>query len=171
MIRVCVVCEGQTEVEFVKHCVAPYLLNDAVLAYPTILKATSGKHRGGNVSVERVARFISHQCHEADRITTLVDFYGFGDRNGRSKQQLEADILEKVKAYTNRFDPRFVLPYVQRHEFEGLLFSDTEQFREVLDGWTEDRGRALMAVKEAFSTPGEIMGRWLQTRLASGQTS
>lgn len=33
MIRVCIVCEGQTEVEFVKNCLAPYLLSHEVLAF------------------------------------------------------------------------------------------------------------------------------------------
>jgi hypothetical protein len=60
MIRVCVVCEGPTEVEFVKGCLAPYLLPSGVLAYPSLLQAPSGRHRGGRVTVERLVKFISH---------------------------------------------------------------------------------------------------------------
>jgi len=37
MIRVCIVCEGQTEVEFVKSCLAPYLRQSQVLAFPSLL--------------------------------------------------------------------------------------------------------------------------------------
>ena len=67
----------------VTNQVTPYLLKHAVYAYPTILQAPSGRHRGGRVTVDRLAKFISHQYHEADRITTLVDYYGFQDRAGR----------------------------------------------------------------------------------------
>ena len=156
MIRVCVVCEGQTEVEFVKSCLAPYLLNSGVQAYPSLLQAPSGNHRGGRVTVERLVKFISHQYHHTDRITTLVDFYGFQRRNSRSRAQLEVDIRSGVARSTTRYDQRFVLPYVQMHEFEGLLFTDPLAFEWVGDGWCNETRLALEAVSRAFSTPEEI---------------
>ncbi|KYO55312.1 DUF4276 family protein (plasmid) [Tistrella mobilis] len=52
MNRVCIVCEGATEVEFVKGCLAPHLMDHGVSACPFILRAPSGGHRGGRVSVE-----------------------------------------------------------------------------------------------------------------------
>lgn len=157
MIRVCIVCEGQTEVEFVKSCLAPYLLhNSQVLAFPSLLQAPSGNHRGGRVTVERLVKFLSHQYHQADRITTLVDFYGFQDRGGRSRAQLEADIRAGVAGSTTGYDSRFVLPYVQMYEFEGLLFADPRAFEWVEDGWNDDTKLALEAVTWAFATPEEI---------------
>ncbi len=156
MIRICVVCEGQTEVEFVKTCLAPYLLNNEVHVFPSLLQSPSGNHRGGRVTVERLVRFISHQYHQADRITTLVDFYGFQDRNGRSRAQLETDIRNNVAAKTTGYDQRFVLPYVQMYEFEGLLFTDPQAFEWVEDGWTDEARHALEAVTSAFATPEDI---------------
>lgn len=156
MIRVCIVCEGPTEVEFVKSCLTPHLVNHGVNAYPTILQAPSGRHRGGSVSVERLARFISHEYHATDRITTLVDFYGFQDANGRSRQALEQAIVDDVERRTTGFDPRFVRPYVQMHEFEGLLFSDVEQFQYVLDGWDDGVRQTLTTVRTQFQTPEDI---------------
>lgn len=156
MIRVCIVCEGQTEVEFVKNCLAPYLLNHQVQAFPSLLQSPSGNHRGGRVTVERLVRFMSHQYHQTDRITTLVDFYGFQDRNGRNRDQLEADIRTGVAASTTGYDARFVLPYVQMHEFEGLLFTDPDAFEWVEDGWNEQTSAALKQVQEAFASPEDI---------------
>lgn len=72
MIRICIVCEGQTEVEFVKSCLAPYLLCSQVLAFPSLLQAPSGNHRGGRVTVERLVKFISHQYHQADLIAEAI---------------------------------------------------------------------------------------------------
>ncbi|MFM2058276.1 MAG: hypothetical protein RLY71_2661 [Pseudomonadota bacterium] len=156
MKRVCIVCEGPTEVEFVRSCLAPYLISANVLAFPSLLQAPSGRHRGGRVTVERLVRFMSHQYHEADRLTTLVDFYGFQDRDGRSRTELETAILDGVAQRTTGFDARFVLPYVQMHEFEGLLFSDVEQFEWVQDGWNESTHAALAAVRAAFPGPEDI---------------
>lgn len=156
MIRVCIVCEGQTEVEFVKICLSPYLLNHQVHAFPSLLQSPSGNHRGGRVTVERLVKFMSHQYHQTDRITTLVDFYGFQDRNGRSRAQLEADIRAGVASSTTGYDARFVLPYVQMYEFEGLLFTDPDAFEWVEDGWNERARSALKEVRQAFATPEDI---------------
>lgn len=156
MRRVCIICEGTTETNFVSTCLVPHLRQHGLSAYPAILQAPSGHHRGGRVTVERLVKFISHQYHEADRITTLVDFYGFRDRNGRSRAEIEAAILAGVQAVTTGFDARFVLPYVQMYEFEGLLFSDIEQFQFVLDGWNADTQAALQAVRKAYAGPEDI---------------
>jgi len=156
MIRVCIICEGLTEVEFVNHCIEPYLRPSGVSAYGTILSAKSGGHRGGNVTVGRLANNISFLYSEADRVTTLVDFYGFEDRRGRSRAELEAAILSGVASSTRGYDPRFVLPYVQMHEFEGLLFTDPQAFEWVEDGWDDYTKRALEAVAQEFTSPEEI---------------
>lgn len=156
MIRVCIVCEGQTEVEFVKSCLAPYLLNHQVQAFPSLLRSRSGNHRGGRVTVERLVNFMSHQYHQTDRITTLVDFYGFQDRNGRNRAQLETDIRTGVAAATTGYDARFVLPYVQMYEFEGLLFTDPLAFDWVEDGWNQQSRAALQQVRRDFPSPEDI---------------
>jgi hypothetical protein len=85
-----------------------------------------------------------------------VDFYGFQDRAERGREALEAAILEGVRQRTAGFDARFVLSYVQVHEFEGLLFSDIEQFQYVLDVWNEHSRAALLAVRQSFATPEAI---------------
>jgi hypothetical protein len=156
MIRVCIVCEGQTEVEFVNSCLSPYLIGNNVNAYPSLLRAPSGNHRGGRVTVERLVKFASHEYHFTDRITTLVDFYGFQDRNGRNRAQLEADIRAAIAARTTGYDPRFVLPYVQMHEFEGLLFSDPAAFEWVEGGWSHKAKDELTTVARAFPNPESI---------------
>lgn len=156
MRRICIVCEGQTEVEFVKSCLTPHFSPQGLWVYPALLQSPSGKHRGGRVTIERLAKFISHQYREADRITTLVDFYGFQDRNGRNRAEVEAAILEQVAQRTPQFDPRFVLPYVQMHEFEGLLFTDINEFEWVLDAWSDASKAALSAIASQFPCPEDI---------------
>lgn len=156
MIRVCVICEGPTEVEFVNRCLEPYLRSSGVAAFGTVLSAKSGSHRGGRVNVVRLAKKISLHYSEADRITTLVDFYGFEDRAARHRAQLEADIAAAARAITTGYDARYVLPYVQMHEFEGLLFTNPADFKWAEDGWSEDVRARLMAVAQAFASPEDI---------------
>lgn len=156
MKRLCIVCEGQTEVEFVKACLTPHLNGFGLFTYPSLLQSRSGNHRGGRVTVERLVKHLSHEFHAADRITTLVDFYGFQDTNGRSRAQLEADILADVAKRTTRFDERFVLPYVQMYEFEGLLFTDIDEFQFVQDGWNATKREALLQIRKAFASPEDI---------------
>lgn len=155
MTRVCIICEGPTEVEFVNGCLWPYLKDSGVDAYGTVLSAKSGHHRGGRVSVERLARSIARHYSKANRVSTLVDFYGFQDRGGRTRAQLEADIAKAAQNIIGDYDPRYVLPYVQMHEFEGLLFTNPAAFEKV-DGWNEEVKAALMDVAQKFSNPEDI---------------
>ncbi|MGO6718522.1 DUF4276 family protein [Rhizobium ruizarguesonis] len=150
MKRVCVVCEGATEVQFVLDCVGPYLIDSNIHAYPTLLQAPSGNHRGGRVTVDRLARFISHQYDECDYITTFVDFYGFQDANGRTRAQLETAILDELLVKRPGIDRRFVLPYLQMHEFEALLFSDISKFEWVLDGWNADVRNEFEVIRNTY---------------------
>lgn len=151
-----VICEGPTEVDFVNRCLEPYLRPSGVSVYGTVLSARSGRHRGGRVTVDRLAHKISLHYGEADRVSTLVDFYGFQDRAGRTRAQLEADIAAAARAITTGYDPRYVLPYVQMHEFEGLLFTNPADFEWAEDGWSEDVKAELMAVAQAFPNPEDI---------------
>lgn len=86
-------------------------------------------------------------------MTTLVDFYGFKDRAGCSRAEIERAISEKTNELTTGFDSRFVLPYVQMHEFEGLLFTEPAAFEWVQDGWSADVHQALSEVASAFANP------------------
>lgn len=158
MTRVCIVCEGETEASFIQQCLAPYLAPGGVYVYGSIIRAPSGRHKGGHVSIDRLARHMSHEYRAFDRLTSLVDFYGFEDRDGRSCEEIECAILDAIRKEQERkkkdFDARRVFPYVQLHEFEGLLFTNPAAFGEVLlDRWSEAAHRALVEVASAFDNP------------------
>lgn len=157
MKRVCIVCEGPTEVQFVENCLAPYLLTTGnLLVRPEVLRAPSGRHAGGHVSVDRVGRFIAYQYYRTDRITTLVDYYGFENVEGRDKGELEQAILAAACKSSDRINPQFVRPYVQMHEFEGLLFSDVSAFEGVVTGWNSKVDLMLKEIRRKFATPEDI---------------
>lgn len=156
MIRLCVICEGQTESEFVIDCLWPDLFSRGIEVYPSTLKTQPGKQGGGNVTIQRIARHIRNEYPNTDYITTLVDYYGFKKRGSRTVEELESAILAAVLKENSRVEERRILPYVQRHEFEALLFSDITEFRWVLDGWNPMTEQQLIAIVKTFPNPEDI---------------
>ena len=156
MKRLCIICEGQTEREFVERLLAPHLQKFGIDAYPSLLKTRARQHGGGNVSVPRLGRHIRNEYHNVRFITTLVDYYGFENANGRPKEQLEEDILKEVRTLiTRNFEPHYVRPYVQMHEFEALLFSDISKF-DLHDNWDDKTKKQLQQICDDFKTPEDI---------------
>lgn len=90
MIRVATSVEGQTEEEFVKRTLAPHLMAKAVDVRPILIgRAGAASGSGGNVTVDRLTSEIAALYCSFDVVTSLVDFYGFRDKGGRTVEQLE----------------------------------------------------------------------------------
>ena len=157
MKRLCIICEGQTEGAFVERLLAPHLWKKSKIStHPSLLKTRAGQRGGGNVSVPRLGKHISREYHKSDFITTLVDYYGFKNVNGRSKAQLEQDILNEAQNLIGQsFNAHYVRPYVQMHEFEALLFSDISRFQ-LHDDWNNKSATKLQQVCNRFATPEHI---------------
>jgi hypothetical protein len=137
MKRIIVICEGETEQRFCKQVLIPYFLTKGIfIQYPTIKK--SG---GGIVAWPSLLKQIEEHLKK-DResiVTTFIDYYGINDRHlfpswvaankiadkNNRLQSIESsmknDLHENLR---HRF-----LPYVQLHEFEGLLFNNIRVFR------------------------------------------
>ncbi len=142
--------EGPTEEDFVNTSLAAHLLSRGVHATPILIgRARQRVQGGGNVTIHQLAGEIRHLLHGFDAVTSLVDFYGFRGKGALSSDEL----LEAVRAEIGRFDERFVFPYVQMHEFEGLLFSDVGTFERVIPGAPIDD---LRSIRAAFDTPEDI---------------
>ena len=158
MKRLCIICEGQTEGEFVKKLLVPHLWkNFKIDAHPSLLRTRAGQRGGGSVSIPRLAKHIRNEYHNVDCITTLVDYYGFKNIKGRSKAQLEQAILNEAQTLITRdFEPYRVCPYIQMHEFEALLFSDISKFELLSDNWNNESQTRLQRICDAFETPEDI---------------
>ena len=91
-----------------------------------------------------------------DVVTSLVDFYGFRNRNSASPDELEARILHAIKGkIRTQWNPSRVWPYVQRYEFEGLLFSDVSAFQS-LPPVSPDVVDELKNIRLRYQTPEDI---------------
>lgn len=129
MIRLAISVEGPTEEEFVKQFLADHLREREVEPTPILLGRARNRSDGGNVSVEQLVREMTHLLHSFDAVTSLVDFYGFRRKGNRTVNELEEDLRQKLG---HLWHLKKVFPYVQRHEFEGLLFSDVDAFTKLI---------------------------------------
>ena len=152
MIRLAIVVEGETEEEFVKLVLAEHLRARGVEPCPIF---PDGK--GGNISVDRLAPTMVKLTRSFDFVTSLVDFYGFKGKGRATPDELERRIDRAVRRRIRRsWDESRVFAYVQRHEFEALLFSDVSCFGTVIDNISDSTLAALQAVRGRFATPEDI---------------
>ena len=148
MIRLAISVEGETEEEFVKSVLAEHLRAEGVEPYPSLLK--------GDVTVEKLASDMAKLVWSFDFVTSLVDFYGFRGKGSATAEELEERIGEEVdRRIARNWNQSRLIPYVQRHEFEGLLFSDVSAFGGLLYT-TEDAIAELHAVRSRFLTPEDV---------------
>ena len=156
MKRLAVSVEGQTEEEFVKSVLWEHLRPLGVEPTPILIGRARGGSGGGNVSIERLAPEMANLCWNFDFVTSLVDFYGFRGKGDRTVDELEQYLGQEVQARIHhRRNVTEVIPYVQKHEFEGLLFSDVRAFGTAIAA--PDRSVLhLGSIRAQFSTPEEI---------------
>ncbi len=159
MIRLGISVEGQTEEEFVKKILAARLRANKIEATP-ILLGRAGEHvkgkGGGNVTVVRLVEDMTRLYKSYDFVTSLVDFYGFQDKENKTVEELEKHIYQKIKDKINRnWNKTRIFPYVQRHEVEGLLFSRVDVFKSLPYASKESINK-LHNIRSKFETPEDI---------------
>ena len=154
MIRLAIVVEGKTEKEFVDRLLAQHLVSHGVSVGARRI-GTPG-HKGGSVTVERIARDVRNLVNGFDAVTTLVDFYGFRQRPTDDIDELQRQIDLACRNATNlRLRDDRVFAYVQRHEFEALLFSEPDAFERSI-ALPTGATRTLRSVRASFATPEDI---------------
>jgi len=148
LIRLAIVVEGDTESEFVKLILTDHLRTAGVEPYPFLLN--------GNVTIERVASSISNLIWNFDCVSSLVDYYGFRDKGNLTVEELETSIDNLVNERMRRsWDESTAFSYVQRYEFDGLLFSNVNVF-EQLPYSPRDSVEELRRIRASFMTPEHI---------------
>ena len=154
MISLAIVVEGQTEEAFVKDVLAGVLRQRNVEPCAILIgRARSGSRGGGNVNVGRLVSDMVFLHRSFNAVTSLVDFYGFRGKGSRTVEELEDHLVREIDKRIRNTERTF--PYVQKHELEGLLFSDPGAFRAIMQT-TEHNIETLTAVRRQFTTPEDI---------------
>jgi len=171
MSRVVVVCEGETEEEFVRDVLAPGFYGVGLYLEPQMVETSPGS-RGGALNYDRVKPHLRNVLRQksAPVVTTLFDLYkldkrfpGFEQSRGMPdlsqrlqvlRHELHADIVAAAGCQPNRF-----IPYIQPYEFEALLFSDVASFSLVNPSWPKKSIERLVEIRNAAVSPEHINDR------------
>ncbi|MBF0520111.1 MAG: DUF4276 family protein [Nitrospirae bacterium] len=125
MPRLAISVEGQTELEFCKQILNPYLMQYNIYVFPVVIttkRILSGlSHKGGSVCFQRVINEVTKLLKSFDYVTTFYDFYRFGDK---TPNETPDELCIRIKSALG--NPVNFTEYVQVYEFETLLFSDPQ---------------------------------------------
>ena len=163
MNRIVIIGEGQTEQEFCNDVLQPFFNQHGIyIENPTIKKS-----KGGIVPWGELKKEVNLHLKDTKVIvTTLIDYYGIypkhnfphwddsqsivdkSERMGFLENAMQEDIPD-----TTRY--RF-MPYVQLHEFEGILFSDIKVIEDNFDTSEFKDHAYLVETNTTYSNPEEI---------------
>lgn len=133
--RVNILVEGQTEETFVRELLKPHLEGFQVWLTPRIIETSKG-HKGGVVSYAKIERQVRQWCQQdpTAKVTTLFDIYGLptdfpGINNWNANQSPQSKVVALEAAFAADIKQPNLIPYLQLHEYEALLFSDLSAFK------------------------------------------
>jgi len=163
MKRLYILCEGQTEEDFVSIILSPYLHKVGVIAIPIICttkRTPTKKHKGGVSNYTKIKKELKRLCgeHPNELVTTMFDLYAF-PYDALGLENIPSDIYEKAehieRAIADEIDNRFgnMILSLVLHEFEGLLFSDVSAFENIA---SNEAVTILRGVRAAVPTPEHI---------------
>jgi len=163
MKRLYILCEGQTEEEFLNTLLNPFLQSMGVFAQPIICttkRTPTQKYKGGVTSYAKVKKELQRLCgeHPSELVTTMFDLYAF-PYDALDLKNIPTDAYDKAeyieKAITDEIGNRFgnMVFSLVLHEFEGLLFSDVSAFENIAD---QKVVAILRGVRAAVPTPEHI---------------
>ena len=162
MKRLYIVVEGQTEQEFVNTMLRPWLNGYAIYDITPVLIKTSKYGRGGHVNAGHFLNTINGLLKETDDInlvvSTFVDFYRIpSNMPGYANAMRQKNSIMQVSALENELsqavnDWRFI-PYIQRHEFEALVFSSNAGFEKYC---SENQFSQTASIVGSYDNPEDI---------------
>lgn len=168
MRRMIIVCEGPTEQEFCLDIIAPELIKYDITVEAPIIKHSNG----GVVAWDTIKRQLIAHLHEGDvAVSMLIDYYGIKDSFKFPGWEESKSIQDKVSRMHFLFDAmendlpsniqnRFI-PYIQLHEFEGLLFSNIDVILQNFDPKKVDF-QSLKTAEQSFDNP-ELINNGVNT--------
>ncbi len=156
MKRVIIVVEGSTEEKFVRQVLSPHFIQLGIYldAQQWITNRKLGTTGGGesfNLIENHIQRLMSRYRYDREIfISIMIDLYEFPKQGNTiyddevSKITNSYDkVLLLQKKMAARFNYKNFIPYVQLHEYETLLFSETD----MLKGFYTDKLKEIDRLK------------------------
>lgn len=158
MVRLLILVEGQTEALFSDTVLRPYLAQKGVFLDKASIVVTrnnpkGSNYKGGYTNLNKIRPQLETKLKSSIQfggfVTTLFDFYACG---WRSETETITQVEEKLKTAVTIGAHRLI-PYLQQHEYEGLLFSEPTILSEELDA---SKLNDVNSILQNFDTHEEI---------------
>jgi len=166
MIRVHIICEGQTEEMFINEVLSDLFRPLDIYLSPSLIGKPG--HKGGNFKFERVLRDVKIRLLNDTNsyCTTFFDFYGLPEdfpgkkeaitlSNIKDKQaMINTRLVERLSKHIDESAMRRFIPYIQLYEFEGLLFSDPKSIASEIG--KPKLINDFVKIRDEFETPEHV---------------
>lgn len=168
--RLVILVEGDSELGLMNNIVIPqlykYISNKNIMTSWSIeaCKIITNRNlnkKGGNVNYEYLKNDIKRFASQGVAIiTTFLDFFRLPTSfpgyttNGNNIKQVETAMSKDLKSSIPNLK-RFI-PYIQKYEYEALLFSGMEGFEILIDD--EEKLSQIQAINDEYPNPEDING-------------
>ncbi|MFK7799922.1 MAG: DUF4276 family protein [Aureispira sp.] len=159
MKRLIFIVEGQTEQEFVNSVIRPYFLENYNFAnINAFCIQTATGHKGGLVKYNHLQKDIKRSLSGDVIVTTFLDFFRIPKTMPNYNLMLTIPTTdEKIAVLENGIkediDSYKFIPYIQKHEFEALLFSDNRGFEGLYEPCIYNKTQTII---NAYPNPENI---------------
>lgn len=129
MRRLAILCEGQTEHEFVQKTLAPHLESKGITTAATMITTSPGHKGGHGRDFDKIKKDLALLLPSFDAVSTMLDFYGLPTntpgflRQWPAKPLDRADAAESMLRSAMKAPPKLIVG-IMVHEFETLMFVD-----------------------------------------------
>lgn len=160
MKRLRIITEGGTEETFVNEILRPHLFENQIFDVAGLRIQTSQGHKGGFVNYQHLKNDVTRILKESNVVvSTFVDFFRIPTSMPDyelTTQAIKAD--QKIEILENGLikdinHPNFI-PYIQKFEFEALLFSNNQGFSRMYN--EPSIAQATQAIIDEYKNPEEI---------------
>lgn len=161
MKRLVFIVEGDTEVLFINSSVIPYLYNlgfENPMNAQTIITNRKQHKKGGVVNYQYLKNDLSRVvAQENVIITTFIDFFRLP--TNFPNYTTDSILIHQIESgISNDFDNNpNIIPYIQRHEVESLMFSELDGFDFVIDD--PNKLNEIENIISEFPNPEDINSR------------
>lgn len=164
MKRLIIVVEGDTEKEFIDKVLSPYLYAKGLQS----VNCFKIKHtKGGLTKFQHLETDLVNCVYESNvLVTTLIDFYALPKDFPKYDEAkkivnradrlsfLEKAIIDKIETEKKKELPN-LLPYIQLHEFEALVFSSIDAIKALYSN-EDAKFKELEQIIAAYPNPENI---------------
>lgn len=155
-----IVVEGQTEEKFVTEILSPYFNAFGFYNTTPVKIQTSRGNKGGFVNYQHLKNDVTRLLKQPNAVvTTLVDFFripkdlpNYQACMEKTQANTKIECLEQAMQTDIGSSDRF-FPYIQKYEFEALLFSSKQVF---VENYEEKIANDIAKIIDKYLTPEEI---------------